>query len=311
MSSTYFAPDDGDIILRPSSGPDSNHDFCVHRIILSLASPVFKDMFTFPQPPNQPLNARHELPVVEVPESPKVLDAILRFIYPGAEPPDITETSTLSALLSAADKYNIASIIPTLREKLRASLTPYYKHRHLCVYITACRFGFRDVAWEAVKGLSAESLSTLDDHGDLQYISSAELFRLFQFVQKREREGLLKIRDALCDPILSPSPGCPHTEDAADYYFHLQKAVEGAFIRNPCVEFTDLLLLLDKVPDSPPGCDPPPRPAEWYGDVDDNIFQCPLQPMTIRTKLSDLGTGLFRGHMDMLREFFKKNFGDG
>ena len=52
--STFFTTDDGEIVLRASSQPNSKYDFRVHKFILSLASPVFKDMFTFPQHPTRP-----------------------------------------------------------------------------------------------------------------------------------------------------------------------------------------------------------------------------------------------------------------
>ena len=63
--------------------------------------------------------ATRGVPVVDLPDSPEVLDVILRFIYPGVEPPKFTNLTTLSALLSTADKYNIASMWPVLREALK------------------------------------------------------------------------------------------------------------------------------------------------------------------------------------------------
>jgi hypothetical protein len=87
MSSTLFTTSDGDIILRAGQEPDSKHDFRVHKFILSLASPVFKDMFTFPQPPDQNWVEQPDISIVNVPDRPKVLDAVLRFVYPGVEPP--------------------------------------------------------------------------------------------------------------------------------------------------------------------------------------------------------------------------------
>lgn len=114
MPSTFFTTDDGDVILRAGSKSDTQHDFHVHKFIISLASPVFKDMFTFPQPPGQSSDEQYQLPVVDIPETPEVLDIILRFIYPGIESPKITKQSTLTASLLAADKYDIASIYTLL-----------------------------------------------------------------------------------------------------------------------------------------------------------------------------------------------------
>ena len=101
---SFFTTDDGDIILRAGTEPDSKHDFRAHKLILSLASPVFKDMFAFPQPPSQISNEPHQLHVIDVLDPPEVLDLVLRFVYPGVEPPKITDLSVLSTLLSATDK---------------------------------------------------------------------------------------------------------------------------------------------------------------------------------------------------------------
>jgi len=119
---TLFTTVDGDVILRAGPEPDSKHDFRVHKFILSLASSVFKDMFTLPQPPDQNQNEKPDIPTVNVSDPPEVLDTILRFVYPGVEPPKIADLPTLTALLSAADKYNITSIYPILRDALNTLL---------------------------------------------------------------------------------------------------------------------------------------------------------------------------------------------
>jgi hypothetical protein len=216
MVSTFFTTDDGDIILRAGSVPNSKHDFRVHKFILSLTSPVFKDMFALPQPLDQTLDEQHGLPVVDVPEPPEALDIILRSIYPGVEPPKITLPSTLTALLFTADKYNISSVYPTLSGSLKAFLSS--TSDSLWVYIMACRFGFSEVAKEAAKVSSTWSLYNLRNREDIRHVSSADLYRIFQFVLKRERDGLYTIRAALDPPFLDESAECVHGgEDAQDY----------------------------------------------------------------------------------------------
>lgn len=140
MSSAFFTTDDGDIVLRAGPEPDSKHDFRVHKLILSLASPVFEDMLAFPQPLDQTSDEQHGPPAVDIPEAPEVFDLILRLIYPGAKPPKNVNQSTLSALLFTADKYNISSIHSALSESLRRFLPP--NSRSFWVYTMACRFGF-------------------------------------------------------------------------------------------------------------------------------------------------------------------------
>ena len=54
MSPSLFTADDGDVLLCAGPKPESKHDFRVHKLILSLASPVFKDMFASPNHPTRP-----------------------------------------------------------------------------------------------------------------------------------------------------------------------------------------------------------------------------------------------------------------
>lgn len=308
MTSTFFTTNDGDIILRAGSESGPKHDFRVHKFILSLASPVFKDMFAFPQPPDQTPSGQQEPPVIDVPEPPEVLDAILRFIYPGVELPKIAGQSTLTASLLAADKYDITSMYPTLRENLKASLSR--RSDALSVYIIACRFGFSEVAKEAAKVSNTESLTSSRNREDVQHISSTDLFRLVQFILTREQKGLGWIQAVLDQPYLENSTRCLHGETAQDYYFRLEKAVEEAFVRDPCVESKDLFAVLDRIPDPPAGCDPPPKSGEWYyvGD-DEDAFDCPLQPMTIRRRLSEIAEGLHNTNVETLDDFFGKGSG--
>lgn len=305
MSPTFFTTDGGDVILRAGSESSSRHDFCVHKLILSLASPVFKDMFTFPQPPDQTSDGEDQLPVVDVTETPKILDMVLRFIYPGAKPPAVVKQKTLSALLVATEKYNITSIHPALREKLKTFLPT----RSLWVYIIARRFGFLGIAREAAEVSGAQSLTSLDNREDLQYISSVDLFRFVEFVQTRERRGLAIIEDILLvrDVV---KPHCSHCdEEARDYYFYLEKSVKDVFAADPCLGSKDLIGILDKAPDPPLACDPPVTNAWWLREISaDTVFECLLRPMTIRGRLSDIVEQLDKCNAELLDELFGEDF---
>jgi hypothetical protein len=302
MSSTFFTTDDGDVILR--AGPEyPKQDFRVHKFILSLASPVFKDMFTFPQPPGQNHIEQPDIPIVDVPDPPKVLDAILRFIYPGVEPPKISALPILSALLSAADKYNMTSIYPVLRDILKTFLSddPFG------VYVVACRFGFPEEAKEAAKVSNAQSILSHGLEDEVRHISSIDVFRFARFVQEREYDGRSTIEDSLSQWYLGGGTNCNHWEDAQDFYSRLQKAVEDAFAFNPCVEHKDLLAILDRVPDPPPGCAPLPKASEFYEET----FNCPLQPMSIRCGLEVVAMALRKLNQTMLDKAFGKGTGSG
>ena len=303
---SLFATHDGDIVLRAGTEPDSKHDFRVHKFILSLASSVFKDMFAFPQPSDQTLN-EHQLPVVDVSDPPEVLDVILRLIYPGVEPPKITEPKTLSASFLTADKYNITSIYPILRENLKTFLP----NRSLWVYIIACRFGFLEEKKQAAKLTSSESFQWFEDREVIQLISSTDLFRLFEFIQLRESEGRIKIGWSLAPMNVTSETECEHKGRETQYYYsQLEKEVWRAFVSNPCVGPNDLFAVVDSVHDPPPGCDPLPESGDWYSvmppedDEDYDAFKCPLQPMTTRRKLVDVADRLRRYNEELLQRFF-------
>ena len=309
MYSALFTTDDGDVILRASSKSGFQHDFRVHKFILSLASPVFKDLFTLPQPLDQTSNEQHQLPIIDVQECPEALDIILRLIYPGAQPPNITHPWILTASLLAADKYDIESIFPTLQEALKTFLST----RSVWVYIVASRFKFLEMVREAAEASSVRRLAWLDDRDDLELISSTDFFRLVEFVQTREYEGIQRISTILDPSHLAYTATCSHNgKDAQDYYFRLQKAVEQAFVEDPGIGTKDLIWILDKVADPPAGCEPQPRPAEWYHNCGyEDGFRCPLQPMVIRKRLSDVIGELRTNDAEMLDRFFENTSGSG
>jgi len=305
---SLFTTHDGDIILRVGTEPDSKHDFRVHRFILSLASPVFKDMFAFPQPSDQNQNEHPNIPVVDVPDSPDVFDTMLRYIYPGVELPRITKISILSALFSAVDKYNIASIRPVLRESLKTFL-PNHSFR---VYIIACRFGFLEEAKEATRVSNSRSMIDRNYNEVVQHISGPDLYRYVRFIQTRESQGRSRIVALLEWYEVGQDSECGHQYDAKKFYVRLAKEVEDVFIGNPCLELKDLFEVFDRIPDPPLGCKPDPLEFEWHQDTgSDYAFSCPLAPMSIRNNLRRVVRELQDLNRRLLNKAFEKGIGSG
>ena len=179
MPPTFFTTNDGDIILRAGVEPGPKHDFRVHKLILSLTSPVFKDMLAFPQPPDQNQTKLHQLPITDVPDPPEVLDMILRLIYPGVEPTKITDLPTMFTLLSAVDKYDmITSTSPILREALKV----FIPGDSFGVYAIACRFGFSEVAEAAAQVVTPLSMLDRKCEEEVRHMESIHLLRLVRSV---------------------------------------------------------------------------------------------------------------------------------
>lgn len=102
MVANWQNPSDADVVLRASGGKE----FHVHKFILSLASPTFKDMFSVPQPPP---TESSQLPIVDVDDPPEALEIFLQIIYPNRNPL-INNIETLVSILRLADKYNAEAI---------------------------------------------------------------------------------------------------------------------------------------------------------------------------------------------------------
>ena len=132
---------DGDIILR-ALGPPSR-DFRVHKLVLSLASPVFKDMFSLPQPTSEdPASSAAGVEIIEVTDPPDALDIILRMIYPLTPPSPDGGLGTLVECLVIADKYDIKGA----KTRLHHVLARHNATQPLRVYAIASRFGFASLA---------------------------------------------------------------------------------------------------------------------------------------------------------------------
>ena len=92
-----------DLILRSS---DEVH-FRVMKGILSIASPVFDDMFNIPSPPSE--KQRDEIQVVPLSEDSTALDVALRHIYP-VRTPNGDKLLYASILAEFARKYQVEAL---------------------------------------------------------------------------------------------------------------------------------------------------------------------------------------------------------
>lgn len=141
-----------DIILRSSD----NVDFRVYRGILVASSSFFETMFALPQPPK---DSSHDnlSPIIPVSEDSRILDNLLRLIYPLVD--RVSEDLTLEdacSVLEAAMKYDI----PTAVELMRQFLLDFAEKEPLQVYAKACILHVESVAQHAAQ--EAMKLSTAD-----------------------------------------------------------------------------------------------------------------------------------------------------
>ncbi|KAJ7122693.1 hypothetical protein C8R43DRAFT_1032271 [Mycena crocata] len=167
-----FDDPDADVILRSADGVD----FRVHRLVLSLASPFFKGMFTLPQPNS----VSPTIPTISMAESAAVLDRALRFWYPGAEPTEIASLDELREVLEALVlKYDMQFLVPSSKKHLRE----YLEQDPVAVFAIACRHGWKEIALEAAKHSLKLPLRTFEliRPGQLNCITADTYHTLLQY----------------------------------------------------------------------------------------------------------------------------------
>ncbi|THH28089.1 hypothetical protein EUX98_g6097 [Antrodiella citrinella] len=138
-----------DVVLRTSD----NVNFYVYKVILSEASPFFKQMFSLPNQPlsSQPEDMHHEvvvsatgttIPVVSVTENSATIDYLLRLCYPIADPKASAELSIVTGLLEVAVKYELEEATSLLLTQFRSfvSVDP------LRIYAASCRMRLEEEA---------------------------------------------------------------------------------------------------------------------------------------------------------------------
>lgn len=177
---------DGDVVLRATHGTDSR-DFRIHKLLLSLASPVFKDMFQLAQPSPSTLT----VDTIDIADPPRAVEVILRLIYPSSDPPAISDLTLLSEVLGVAEKYNVA----VARSRVRRLLVEFAKTEPLRVYGIAYRLGYE----EEMKIASSHSISIhlpglTELPEELKFIPAMEFHRLI-VLHARYRKEVAAIAD--------------------------------------------------------------------------------------------------------------------
>ncbi|TFY75936.1 hypothetical protein EWM64_g8076 [Hericium alpestre] len=164
-----------DVILRTSD----RVDFYVYKSILSLASPVFEDMFCLPQSP-LPLPTSIEDPtsthrVIDVKEEAHTLDSILRYCYPIYRPP-LTTLQEVRDVLDAAHQYRMIAVTSIVKY----ALIKFIDGHELDVFAIAIACEGYDVCTKAAQKFVQHPFLSLDSK-ELGRISARQYHRLLNY----------------------------------------------------------------------------------------------------------------------------------
>ena len=180
MAPYEFDAPDVDAVLRSSDGKE----FRVHRLILGLASPVFQDMFSLPQPIEPPSH----IPTIDVLESSDVLEPFIQYLYPCA-PPKVLDLSMWTALYIVADKYNAEVVMDPLRDML---IPRFLTTSPLRVYALASHWSLEEEAKIAARATLTMDISEGFPEEDARLMGSVACQKLYLLhIQRRDQARIL------------------------------------------------------------------------------------------------------------------------
>ena len=161
------------------------------KMLLSIASPLFRDIFTLPQPTPTIIaqtasgissmdETRLGRPVIAVTESSVVLQRLLELCYPKWAPEsDILQLGEIQEVLEAAHKYQMTQVLQTLGNTLTTQR--FLDQDPFRVFAVACRYHLKTQVAAAARHTLRSPLSSRFYIPDLKYISAAVLQRLLDY----------------------------------------------------------------------------------------------------------------------------------
>ncbi|KAJ3480016.1 hypothetical protein NLI96_g8648 [Meripilus lineatus] len=200
-----------DVILRTSD----NIDFYVYKIVLALASPFFKDMFSLIQPTST--NESHH--IVPFTESGSTIEHILQLVYPISEPPPPTTLNMVDNVLEASIKYQIEKTTA----KMKQALLTFVDSEPVAVFAIACRLMLEDEAmvaaracWRAAGMMGSNHpghvFSSAQSSGfpqEMERISAGPYFRLLRYVKNRDESAPFHLQPPPASGIPAEDGGTP------------------------------------------------------------------------------------------------------
>ena len=222
MVAQWQNPPDADVILRASGGKE----FHAHKLILSLASPVFRDMFSIPQPSD----GLSQIPIIDVGDPPETLEIFLQIIYPFPKP-HIDDVEAVASLLRLADKYDAEVVLDAYKDYL-PSICRNPPPIHMYAVLCAC--GRQEEAQTAARRVSFASLAHLNSCPLLRLMTAEHYQRLIKFMiarDRRTRQIVSQYRSHIAEDRSLACDTNAHKLCAAN----IVAPIQAAFEANPCI----------------------------------------------------------------------------
>ena len=155
--------------------------FRVHKPVLAMSSPFFKDLLSLPQPSDGELV--DGLPVVELPEDAGLLNGLISLLYP-INPVIPDSYQKVFALLAVCQKYEMESVQSNIRSAIKLGKFPApVKAECFIAYAIARGLGLVPEAEDAAR-LTLDQPMTFESLGEgLRLFKGRALCDLFRFRQ--------------------------------------------------------------------------------------------------------------------------------
>ncbi|KIP02223.1 hypothetical protein PHLGIDRAFT_130854 [Phlebiopsis gigantea 11061_1 CR5-6] len=177
--SHLFPFDEGDIVVRSCD----DQDFMMYKLDLSRASPVFRNMWSLPQPTKNLLDgtsSKYGLAVVKLAESAEVLTILLALCTPMHDAnKSFRDIADAARILEAARKYEMAWVI----EQAWKAMRKLAQDEPIRAYAAACRLGLKEEIVHAAKMCLRVPIETIlaCEAEELEQITSTQLRRLVKY----------------------------------------------------------------------------------------------------------------------------------
>ncbi|KAG9299812.1 hypothetical protein G9A89_013172 [Geosiphon pyriformis] len=182
--STKHYYDDGDVILIVEETT-----FCVHYLVLSLASHAFKDMFA-----QISSSKERKIPEIHLTDSSEVFETLLDHIYPGTS--EILHWRNLEKFLELGEKYFIQSVKLSAEKYLKTA----FLEKPLIAFLLADKYGLPKAYKESSK-LVLDNFSSYTQMPEFKMLSASAQLQLLETFWKYEEFLRFLAIDMLRSPL--------------------------------------------------------------------------------------------------------------